>query len=88
MSHKIGAERTNLTLTPKDKSIAISLDRTLSGGVRRSLSLTQMLVDAAAAGDEDAVRWLAKAGISTGTASNGAAIVIGRDGIGAWNPAN
>jgi hypothetical protein len=63
----------------------MSIDRTLSGGIRRSLSLTQTLVDAAAAGDEDAGRWLAKAGIETGTASNGVVIVIGKDGtIGAW----
>jgi hypothetical protein len=85
MSVNIGAERKNVTIIPSDTAIALALDSTLSGGIRRSLSLTQTLIDAAAAGDEDAGRWLAKAGIEVGTASNGVTIVIGKDGnIGSW----
>jgi hypothetical protein len=86
MTAKIkNAQKILIGLIPRHRAIALALSPKLVEGIRQSLDLTQTLIDAAAAGDEDAGRWLAKAGIETGTASNGVTIVIGKDGnIGAW----
>jgi hypothetical protein len=86
LSQKIeDAQKTLIGLVPRHRAIALALSPKLVEGIRQALDLTQVLVDAAAAGDENAAQWLAKAGIETGTASNGVAIVIGKDGtIGAW----
>jgi hypothetical protein len=86
LSQKIeDAQKTLVGLIPRHRAIALALSPKLVEGIRQSLDFTQILIDAATVGDEDAARWLAKAGIETGTTSNGVAIVIGKDGnIGAW----
>jgi hypothetical protein len=84
---KEGATKKLLAMSPQRWQVAKTLHSSFVGGVEASLDLTQTLVEAAAAGDEDASRWLAKAGISTATASNGVAIVINKNGtIGAFQP--
>lgn len=86
MTHKkVGAIKTILGLRPHHRAIAAALAPTLVGGVEEALNISKRLIDAAASGDEEAGKWLARAGIETAIASNGTAIVIRQDGsIAAW----